>query len=155
MKKIFALATLLALLALTACSGDPTADLSVGAAELANELLQNCSFTDSLESLDSSVLMMNYDIAEETVKSAAGYAGTGATAQEIAVFEATDSESADSILEAAKRRIESRKEDFADYRPDEVPSLNNAIVERIGKYIVVCVSQDSERAREIVTSVTE
>ena len=78
------------------------------------------------------------------------YLSSGATAEEIAVFEAKDDAAAERLLAAAKERVEVQKTAFEDYAPAEMTKLNNAVVERSGKIVALCIADDSSVAQKKV-----
>ena len=115
---------------------------------LSSELLSQIAFVDELNAVGESVINRIYGI--EDYVQAEVYIGSGATAEEIAVFEFADTESAADGLQLALERIEDQKADYEAYIPEEVKKLDRAVVKRYGRYVVVCVS-DSEMAEEIIT----
>ena len=81
MKKTW-LAALTAALLLTSCSGNTTKDVDIDA--LAEQIVQTVAFDDTLEAIDDSMIPMLYDIDGYT--DAVLYKGSGATAEEVALF---------------------------------------------------------------------
>ena len=55
-------------------------------AEISKTILESVTFRDELSKINSKVLVGNYGIDETVIQNASGYAGGGATAEEIAVF---------------------------------------------------------------------
>ena len=100
MKKIPILLALACLLtALCGCGGKKAMDPQA----LADELLNNAKFSDSLDRMEDDVIPLVYGIDKEDCAAALVYAGAGGvTAEEIAVFTAVDAAAADRILSAAK-----------------------------------------------------
>ena len=84
-----ALALVLAL-SLAACGSDANKDVDINA--LADELLNSATFGETMNPLESSVALGLYACAEGT--EAVAYAGTGATAEEVAVFNCGSAEAA-------------------------------------------------------------
>lgn len=91
-----------------------------------------------------------YGISEGDVVSGRLYLSSGATAEEIAVFEAKDDTAAERLLAAARERVEAQKTAFEDYAPAEMAKLNSAVVERNGKIIALCIADDSAAAQKKV-----
>ena len=48
------------------------------------------------------------------------------------------------------KRIDERKEAFADYLPDEVYKLENYTLLEKGDYLILCIANDSEGINDIV-----
>jgi len=70
----------------------------------------------------------------------AAYVGGGATADEIIVVKSSSEDDAKGIKESLEKYLTDQKESYADYRPNEVPKLNNAIIKQTGVYVIYCVS---------------
>lgn len=80
---------------------------------------------------------------------AAGYApGTGATAEELAVFETKDADAAAALVQKLEARNADRIESYSSYIPEEVPKLENAVILSGGRYVVLCVAKDASAVRE-------
>ena len=75
--------------------------------------------------------------------------GTGATAEELAVFETKDSAAAEALVEKLKTRNSDRIESYSTYIPAEVPKLEDAVMVSGGRYVVLCVAQDASAVREL------
>lgn len=132
---------------LSGCAGRRDA-IEIDIHGLSSELLSQIAFVDELNAVGESVIDRIYGI--EDYVQAEVYIGSGATAEEIAVFEFADTESAADGLQLALERIEDQKADYEAYIPEEVKKLDRAVVKRYGRYVVVCVS-NSEMAEEIIT----
>ena len=138
---------MLSVFLLSGCAGRQD-DIEIDVHGLSSELLSQIAFVDELNAVGESVINRIYGI--EDYVQAEVYIGSGATAEEIAVFEFADTESAADGLQLALERIEDQKADYEAYIPEEVKKLDRAVVKRYGRYVVVCVS-DSEMAEEIIT----
>ena len=115
---------------------------------LSGELLEKAEFEDELSPIDDTMIKKLYNI-EDYVK-AKVYISSGATAEEIAVFEFDGTQAAKAGLDNAEIRIQERRIDFESYIPKEVKKLDNAIANRFGKYVIVCVS-NGNKAEKIIT----
>ncbi len=148
MKKSVAL-LLAALCLLTALTGCGDKKKTLEPRSFVEELLSQANFTDSLNELDAKVVPILYNISESDYKSAIVYAGTAATAEEIAVFEATDDAAADRLLEAAKARVASQIETYKSYGPAQAMTLENGTVAKTGSYVIVVICTDTEGAKKV------
>jgi len=126
-------------LMLTACGGD---NQSVDLEKLAKELLADVTFTDELTEASGKQIVQLYNIENATAQFV--YISSGATAEEIALFEFSSSEEADKALELAEQRIADQTTSFTNYVPLEVERLENAIVKKVGSCVIVCVSGESQ-----------
>ena len=145
MKKTW-LAALLAALLLTSCSGNTAKDVDIEA--LAQEIVQTVAFDDTLEEIDDSMIPMLYDIDGYT--DAVLYKGSGATAEEVALFKMESSDDAKTACEEAKAHIQSQIEAYESYMPDEVTRLEDAVVRQDGNYVSIVVSADPEAAEKLL-----
>ena len=108
-KSFFPGVLLLALLfsLLAGCGGGIPGGLDAEA--LTTALLGSGAFSDLLSPVDADVAGLLYGYAAVDVSSVSVYCGTGATAEEIAVFKAVDPAAADRLKEAAEQRIKEQK----------------------------------------------
>ncbi len=107
---------------------------------IADKVLENVKFSDQLGAIKAKVLTGIYDIDEAIVQNAAGYAGGGATAEEIAVFEVKKLADARKVENKIREHIESRKKSFESYIPEEMPKLRRPFIYSNGKLVVVCIA---------------
>ena len=131
--------------ALSACGQEKAPELNID--EFGEELYSAGAFGETLYALDESVAQGIYGIDADTrcwVR-----AGTGATAEELAVFEAKDADAAAALVEKLQARNADRIENYADYIPAEVPKLENAVILSGGRYVVLCVATDASAVREL------
>ena len=124
---------------LLACSHQTT-DISLDG--LIEDMLQNIEFQDELVELDVGGIDRLYSLGEGV--SGRVFIGSGATAEEIAVFEAGSKQAARQMREYALSHIDEQKQSFAGYLPRELKKLDEAIVLQYGKYVIVCVTDDAD-----------
>ena len=142
------LLSLMLLAALCACGSGKTADFAP--ADLTAALLDSDCFTDLLSEMDTDVALELYGIDKAAVASCSVYLGTGATAEEIAVFQAKDADSAKVIADALSARVKSQITAYENYVPAEVPKLDDAIVCTSGAYAVYVTAADAGGAGKII-----
>lgn len=132
-------------LSLAACGGGESKTIDINA--LAEELVNAATFGEPMNSLDSSVALGLYGCAEGT--SVCAYAGTGATAEEVAVFDCGSSDAAAALVSSLTQRNETRISQYSSYNPTEVPKLESAVIMQGGQYVVLIVAADNSAARTI------
>ncbi len=147
MKKSLAAALLAVSLVfvLAGCGQEKEPELNID--EFGEELYAAGTFGETLYALDESVAQGLYGIDSDTrcwVR-----AGTGATAEELAVFETKDADAASALVGKLQARNEDRIENYSDYIPAEVPKLENAVIISGGRYVVLCVATDVSAVREL------
>ena len=116
LKKIAAFAAAaLACVSLAGCGS--AKDITVDVNALAAELRDGIAYQDELESIDSAMISMVYDVGDE-VEEAVVYMGSGATAEEIAVFACKDADAAkNQVTPVVKQHIEDQITSFESYVP--------------------------------------
>lgn len=124
------------------------AETEIDAQALAESLVTGIDYDDALEAMEEDVAAMYFTI-EDGVKTCL-YMGSGSTAEEVAVFEAPDEETARAQLDNAQAYLDSQKEAVQDYQPEEAKRIEDAVLEQNGNYVVLCVSGDSAKAKEII-----
>lgn len=153
MKNLIALVLTGILLLLSACGAPAgTADVEIDMEALAGKLLESEAFEETLNKADNGIAEILYNI--DGASTALVYVGTGAVADELALFEFSNDADAQSAISLAEARIASQKDSFAAYIPEEVPKLDHAVMEAYGRYLAVCVS-DGDGAGKIISEYFE
>lgn len=116
--------------------------------KISKDIMENIKFEDELNKMDNDTVAKLYDINDAT--SQLVYMSSGATAEEIAIFEFKDKYECKIALEKANNRIEEQKQNFKDYMPKEMKKLENAIIKNKNKYLIVCVTNNQEKIEEIL-----
>lgn len=158
MKKLFSLTLALALvLGLTACGGKENdaplynaADVTAidGAGAFDAEL-------NDMEGLDADIAFMLYGLEDaglerEDLTSCSGRRSAGATCEEAVVLVFTDSDKAETAADALKDYIQHQIDENTDYRPAEIPKLENAYIDRRGESVLLVVASDIDAAKKAV-----
>ena len=144
-----AAAAILAALALTACSGSGKAK-DVDVAKTADALYETVNAKDSLSETQKEMLGSIYFFEDGQLVNSKVYMSDAATADEIVVAECKDEDAAKKAAELLNTRVKNQKDRFATYNPDEAPKLDKAIVKSSGKYVVLCVCDDYDKAESIL-----
>ncbi len=150
MKKTLAVLLAVLCLASALCGCGGSSKKAMDPQALADDLLANASFTDSLSQLDAAVIPAYYGVDTADYTSALVYCGTAATAEQIVIFEAVDSAAAERLLSTLQSFIADKIEAYKSYGPAAAMSLENAAVKAIGNYVVAVVCSDSDSANAIV-----
>jgi len=116
-------------------------------------VLENVKFKDELAQINTRVLLSFYGIDEEMIQNASGYLGGGATAEEIAVFEAKSIFDAQKIEKLVYQHIENRKQSFESYIPEEMPKLKRPFIYTDKKLVVVCIAKSYEKLENKIKEV--
>lgn len=123
-------------------------DITIDINKMSEDIMENIEFEDELNKMDKDTVSKLYDINNAT--SQLVYMSSGATAEEIAIFEFKDKEECKIALEKANKRIEEQKQNFKDYMPKEMKKLENAIIKNKNKYLIVCITNNQEKVEKIL-----
>lgn len=119
---------------------------------ISDKIKSSAKFTDQLSEVSTAAAEKRYGVTAAEVKSVDVYVGTGATAEEIAVFQAKDDKAAQKIKGKAEAFVKVQKDSYADYKPAEVPKLSSAVLEQKGTLVALCVSADNQKAKDLISS---
>ncbi len=122
-----------------------TADMD----KIADEIVQQVKFTDQLSAINLKTVTKLYDLDSNSLVKAKVYESTGATAEEVAAFEAKDEKAAEAVRSAASRRVEDQKAAFQNYQPKEMAKLKTPLLVQKGKYVLLVVADDTAPAKDI------
>ena len=136
--------------ALCVAAGGCSKQLTLEPADALAQLKDEITFTDQMTDMDSESTCRFYDVDTGLVNDSSAYVGSGATAESMAVFEAVDADAAGSIADALRTFTDGWIDGYSDYKPEEVPKLESAVLEQNGVYVVFCVSADNTAAKTAV-----
>ena len=147
MKRLIPLMALVLAAVLAGCAGNQALELDCG--QLAQDLLDGGVFGETLYELDADAadLLVGTELNCENV---VAYVGTGATSEELLILTAADEEGAEDCLAALQTHLEDRKVLYASYLPEESYKLENAYLSQEGRYVILCVAADNDKAAEII-----
>ena len=131
----------------TGCQGQEK-EYNIDPVKLTDDVLQNVKFASDMIEVDKDSLSTLYTI-DDGIEVKAYIAG-GTIADEIVVFTAQDADASGRMLEHAKAYIQDRTEAFSEYAPAEVAKLQKSYTVQKGKYVVVCITDDIDNAKEII-----
>ena len=140
------------MLSIFGCKNNTGNNLKFDVNTVADALNSNLSFGESLEKSTPEVLFSIYGVDASLCTNAAFYSNSGAVADEVAVFECTDSSASNEITEAINNRIEYLRDGYSSYGPDQVPKIDKATVISDGNIIVFCICNNSEEVSKLFYS---
>jgi len=118
--------------------------------ELSGRLLKEISYQDELSQMDLDVAGMVFSLDGIQIEKAAIYETSGWTAEEIVVMECASSADADAAKAMLQTRVEEQKSNYVDYVPEEMDKLNAAVIVESGNFVVLSVSNEPDKAKEII-----
>ena len=139
--------TALVLVLCLSLSGCGKEKLAVDIDDLAADLLAGVSFSEELAPLERDVAGVLYDLPDDT--NAVVYLGSGATAEELSVFDSGSEEAAAALAMAVEERRLERVELYSDYAPAESEKLEKAVLIQRKQYVIYCVSPD-DNAKSVI-----
>lgn len=132
---------------ITAMSAGCSSGKTINAQQAVTNLTTEVSYGEVLNAVDYKIFLKRAGIDESIVTDATVYMGSAAVVDTIAVIGTTDTAAVENAL---KGYIESQKESYASYRPDEVPKLDDAVLRVQDEYVVLCISTDSNAANAAI-----
>lgn len=132
-------------------SGSKEAGAEIDVKTVAADIKKEGIFKDQLAEIDPDIAINRiYHLDSAKLESYSFYTNTGATAEEIAVIKVNDESYLKNIENSFNNRIDDQKDACRDYLPDEVTKLDKAVVKVSGPYAIFVVSEDPEKANEII-----
>lgn len=154
MKKIFSLLIAFVLLfSFTGCTDNETKFYEANA--VADALNANLEFGEELEKSSADIACSIYGIDSALCTDAAFYSGSGATADEIAVFNCIDENAVNTVAEAVNARLDYLREGYSSYGPQEVPKIESAVVLTKGNTVILCICNNPKNAESVADSAAE
>lgn len=155
MKKMMALLLgLMCAVGLAACGSQEQESAGETPYDLAQvqAMVDTGAFSEELEELDADTAFMLYKLADyglvrEDLTGAAVLRSAGATCEEGAVLIFVDDEKAAKAAEAVGDYLEGQIESNTDYRPDEIPKLEGAVLKVKGPSVLLAVANDAAAVR--------
>lgn len=123
-------------------------EVQINIKEFANDIIENIEFEDELNIVDERIVAKLYDI--DNALNEIVYMSSGATAEEIAIFEFKTKDDCKTAVNKAQFRIDNQKASFKDYMPKEMKKLDNAIILNKNNYLIICVTNNQEGVEEIL-----
>ena len=153
MKKKLLTAGMILMFSLAASGCGSKSEVDVNA--LSGALNTQIAYKDELSPIDLDTAQMFYSFSDADITEAVFYESTGATAEEIAVIKCGSGEGADKVETAVNTRVDEQKEAYTDYVPAELEKLNAAVIVKSGNTVILSVSDEPDKAREIIGSFTK
>lgn len=120
--------------------------------ELSSKIIESGAFEDTLEKVDSTMTINNYNFMTSQIKEIVSYQGSGATSEEIVVIQVNEKNNINSIKERINERLDERKEAFASYLPKEVYKIENNVLKVKGNYVILCISNDAKKVSDAINN---
>ena len=149
-KKIMTAACVTFLLAGVSGCGSEEETVVIDIDGLVTELTETVMTDDILTEIDGDYMSELYGISEELLADYHVLLSSGATANEIAVFECNETTGVEAVQSGIETRIQDQIDSYSSYGPQEVPKLESAEIYVQGTYVADCVSSDNAKTDEIM-----
>lgn len=141
---------------MTACgkklaSGEKILEINID--KMAYSLINGGVFNVSMTEIDdtNAKYIFNCDGYSDIVM----YDGAGGASDELIVVACKSESDADNVLKAMGEYVKSLQNSFKDYDAVEYDKAGKSIQIKKGKYVVMCISDNQSRARDIISDVFE
>lgn len=138
------------LLLFTAGCSKQSSTVNLDVDGLADQIIKAVKFSDQMSVIKQKTAVTIYGLDEKDVVKSKVYESTGATAEEVAVFEGKDETAAANINKAALNRVETQRTSYKDYQPKEIEKLKNPLIVTKGKYVILCIADDTSPAQKAI-----
>ena len=135
----------------SATAESTAADKTYDVIAVADKLKSDIKWVDNLNELESGMIEKVIGVKADLYTKGKVFIGSGgATAEEIACFEAKDDAAASQIADALDARVEAQKKAFENYQPGEMTKLNSPVIVQTRNYVFMCISDENSKATEII-----
>lgn len=142
----------LLLMLMTMCAGCGNKEAKeVNITELANRLQSGIQYADELSETSTDMFWNLFSMDKNLVEEQKTFNNSGASAEIISVVRCKDKTGAQAVKEAFETFVSERSAMYKSYNPTEAAKLDKAVVVIVEeRYVVLCVSPDSAKAKEII-----
>ena len=146
--------SLLCLLALASC-GKSGGEESAYTKEQAQAILDGGVFSEELEELDLDTAFILYGfqdagMSREDLTGGMVYRSAGATCEEGAVLVFTSGDQAQTAVQVLGDYVQKQIDSNRDYRPQELPKLESAVIQQRENTVLLLVAGDLEAAQGVL-----
>lgn len=134
----------------TDTAGFAAADTQYSAEDVFDSISKSIIFNDTMEIVTDDYSEMLLNIPSSLYSDCILYMGSGATAEELLIFDVSGEDNAEEITELLNTHIEDQKQAFEGYNPDELNKLADPLVMANGNIIICIVCSDSDTAKTSV-----
>lgn len=154
-KRILCLAAAAACLAMLAGCGGGQSSAQAYTQEQAQEILDSGVFTDDLEELDLDTAWALYGLeagglTRDQLTDGFVRRSAGATCEELALLTFSGEDQAQAALEPLETYLQDQIDSNRDYRPAEIPKLEDAFLQASDNTVLMVVSGDTQAVKDIL-----
>ena len=149
---IIVIVAIVAIVGVIVLVNNRNSNIQIDIEELSTQIIESGSFSDELAKVDSQMVMNDYSFTSDEIKEIVSYQGSGATSEELVILEVNDKSFLSSVKNKVNTRLDERKEAFESYLPAEVFKIDNSLLEVKGNYLIMCISNDSNKVNEVINN---
>ena len=125
-------------------------NIQINTKDLASKIIEAGVFEDELVEVNSEMIMSDYNFTADEVEEFVSYQGSGATSEEIVILKVKEKSNLNNIKNKIEDRLEERKEAFESYLPEEVGKIDNKVFRVEGNYVILCISNDTNKVNTLI-----
>lgn len=125
-------------------------NIQINTKDLASKIIEAGVFEDELVEVNSEMIMSDYNFTTDEVEEFVSYQGSGATSEEIVILKVKEKSNLNNIKNRIEDRLEERKEAFESYLPEEVGKIDNKVFRVEGNYVILCISNDTNKVNTLI-----
>lgn len=149
---IIVIVAIVAIVGVIVLVNNRNSNIQIDIEELSTQIIESGSFSDELAKVDSQMVMNDYSFTSDEIKAIVSYQGSGATSEELVILKVNDKSFLSSVKNKVNTRLDERKEAFESYLPAEVFKIDNSLLEVKGNYLIMCISNDSNKVNEVINN---
>lgn len=115
---------------------------------LGENILSRVQFETELQQLEDSLARGLVGVADDSKLQL--YMGSGNYSDELVLVTASNESNAESDQEIIEKYLKDMRKSFESYIPEQAKKISDALIIRSGCYIAVCVTTDTDTAKEII-----
>jgi len=150
-KKIIILAVIaFSVINFAGCSGGKALELDPqeAIATITNEI----TFNDTLMAVNEITVASFYPgLAEVADSFSIQISATAITTEEIAVVKVKEGSTAADVRARLEFRVSEQKFRYEAYLPEQLPKLENAVIEAKGDYVIMIICEDDTKAKSVIS----
>lgn len=117
----------------------------------ARAIVEQVRFTNELVKAGENAAGNYYMLDGDIVAAYAIYIDmSGGSAEEVAVLEAASDADVEALRDIVLTRVDNLKASFESYRPEQMPKLNDPVIETRGRYVILVLADDARGAEDAV-----
>lgn len=138
------------LLSVSGCGSDDENKSSPDVHTLAQQLIEVVTFEDYVDEISREQAQKYYGINSSQINDCVVYMSTGATAEEMAIFEAASESEAVALHGVMTDRKETQIKNYIDKSQKEISRLDSCVLYRQGSFVVYVVSDNTAEVRKVI-----